>query len=158
MDLRVAEVPAAKEKIPSLVRSFERPQSQGFSQYLASQIEPGTLYGPNGRTIDKLKRDESRTDATGLHILKGLYFAETGNRLDPSMPVQIDSKMGPGLDSPFFSAFLGYYEQTQDGKHRSFGDAFSYRAIVREHVSAWLFVLYDKFSWFAVVRKPIQDN
>lgn len=59
MDIRVAEVPAAKDKMPSLLRSFERPQSEGFIRYLASQIEPGVLYGPDGKRIDKLKRDES---------------------------------------------------------------------------------------------------
>jgi hypothetical protein len=159
MDLRVADVPTAKRKIPSLLRSFERPEGQGFTQYLASQIEPGRLYGPDGRTIDKLRRDENRTNATGLHILKGLYFAETGNRLDTlSISVQIDSKMGPGLDSPVLSPFLGYYEQAQDKRQKSFGNAFSYRAIVREHLSAWLLLLYDRFSWFAVVRERTQNN
>src|SRR5262249_13843557 len=133
MDIRVAEVPAAKAKMSSLLRSFERPESEGFIRYLASQIEPGTICGPDGKTIDKLKRDESRTDATGLHILRGLYFTETGNRLDPSsIQVRIDSKMGPGIDSPFFSSFIGYYERAEDKRHRSFGDAFSYRGIVRE--------------------------
>lgn len=156
MDVRIAGVPAVSPKMPALLRSFERPQSQRFIRYLAGQIEPGVLCGPDGRTIDKLNRDHSRTDATGLHILKGLYFKETGSRLDlSSVPVQIDSKMGPGLDHPLFSQFLAYYGQAQDGRYRSFGDCFSYRAIIREHLSAWLFVLYDKFTWFSLVGRPI---
>jgi hypothetical protein len=156
MDLRIAGVPAAKPKRPAFLRSLERPQSQRFIQYLAGQIEPGMLYGADGKRIDKLNRDHSRTDATGLHILKGLHFKEIGSRLDMSaVPVQIDSKMGFGLDHPLFSKFLTYYEQAQDRRYGSFGDCFSYRAIIREHLSAWLFVLYDKFTWFSLIGTPM---
>lgn len=123
------------------------------------------ILAPNGNPMMTIQVDQQRVNRSGLHILRGLYFHETGKRLcDSSVGVQIESKAGLTADHPDMLIIAKAFQYLPDQRNGAAGTAFSYAAAFGQGRSVWLMLLYDYFFWVGIISErdvnelEINDN
>jgi hypothetical protein len=142
-----------------MTRSLQRPEARKFTEYLFSQMEPIPVLGVNGNPIQKLKQDVRRIDATGERIVRGLYFIEKGQPLDPGARITIASEDDMESVNPLLLDAVQAYDASTDQRKGSVGAAFSYVAGFQGERSVWVLMLYGFFFWFALVGEyPMEDE
>jgi hypothetical protein len=151
-DLRVAKQPAMESQMPAIRRSLERPQAQGFSKYLVSQMSPSAVLGADGKPLGwAMEIDQKRVNTTGGRIVRGLYFRELGKLVPADKQVKVACDFGMSPSHPLVLQFARVYQLCPDRRDHSMGDAFSYVAGIGPNFSTWLLILYDSFGWIATV-------
>jgi hypothetical protein len=114
---------------------------------------------PTGQPIMAVQTDQRRVNATGMHILRGLYFRETGKRLSgATADVRVASKSGLTAEHPAVLTAARVFNLFPDQRNGAMGSAFSYAAAFGYGRSVWLMLLYDYFFWIGSVdeREPAQ--
>ena len=100
IDIRANWNNAAHYNLPAIRRSLQRPAARGLAQYRWSQSNRMKILAPSGEPISAIQPDKQRVDRTGMHILRGLYFKETGKRLTEASNVLVASKTGLTAEHP----------------------------------------------------------
>lgn len=158
VDMRANFNSAAQSNLRSLVRSLQRPDAQGFAQYLAKQTTAARIVTPSGAPIMAIDPDRKRINNTGLRILRGLYFRETGKPLPTTAVVRVECKAGLTSDHPDMLTIARGWQVCQDHRNGAMGTAFSYAAAFGGGVSLWLMLLYDYFFWFGIVDARAEEQ
>ncbi len=154
VDLKSASQPTVQNNMSAILRSLQRPESQKFASYLVGQSQHSTVLGADGMPMGLYFEPESdRLNATGRHIVRGLYFVETGLPLSASLQLRVACKSGLTAEHPDVLQFARIYRSLSDKRHRSIGDAFSYVVGFYANWSVWLMLLYSQFFWLAIVQK-----
>ena len=151
VDLRANFNSAAQSNLKALARSLQRPDGRGFAEYLAKQTAATRIVTPSGMPIMMIDPDRKRINNTGLHILRGLYFRETGKPLPETATVLIENTTGLTSDHPDMATIVLGWQVCQDHRNGAMGTAFSYSAAFGDGVSFWLTLLYDYFFWSATI-------
>jgi hypothetical protein len=150
--------PDAKANLPTIFRSLNRPEAEGFkravlqSSFVVPQITPSGLYigQRSGFNVDltRLFRVVERT-------VRGLYFHETGKRIVRKYGVQVIS------DDSLRSTPRKHVRELQDTivtplahtRAKVIGTAFSYRFQImpKPPISAWGLTFYNAVSFVALI-------
>ena len=80
VDIRANWNNAAQFNLQAILRSLQRPNARGFAEYLRSQSNATWILSAAGVPYIAIDLDNQRVKNTGLHIIRGLYFRETGKR------------------------------------------------------------------------------
>jgi hypothetical protein len=153
LDLRASRNPDAQAKLPSILRSLQRPTAKAFAEYLSSQTTKSTILDHRGLPLSEIiDVDRERVNATGIRIIRGLYFLETGNILPFDATIKIGAKAGIHPHSRDAQTFARSYSKCPDHRNREIGNAFSYVVGFARIGSVWLLLLYDYFVWVATVQ------
>jgi hypothetical protein len=156
IDLSGAKQRDVQSNMPAILRSLQRPEARGFSQYLAAQMTDTTVLGPDGRPLGQaVDADRNRLNASGERMVRGLFFVESGNPLPSSTQVRIACKPGITASNPAIIQFASLYSGCPERRDRAIGDAFSYVAGFRPEFSIWLLMLYGHFTWLATIGGSI---
>jgi hypothetical protein len=151
-DIRANWNYAAQSSLPAIMRSLQRPDARGFADYLSRQSHVMKLLAPNGNPIMAMQTDQQRVNGSGVHMLRGLYFHETGKRLSgDSAEVWVASKAGLTAEHPEMLTIARVFQLFPDQRNGAAGTAFSYAAAFGRGRSAWLMLLYDYFFWIGSI-------
>ncbi len=151
MDIRANWNVAAQSNLPAIVRSLQRKDAKGFADYLGRQSRPSRILTMSGMPMNIVSTDKSRLDKTGIHVLRGLYFRETGKRLTAEFDVRVASKAGLAADHPDMETIARVFNLLRDHRNGAVGRAFSYVAGFGFGRSVWLMLLYDYYFWMATI-------
>jgi hypothetical protein len=89
---------------------------------------------------------------SGMHILRGLYFHETGNRLcGDSADVRAASKASLTAKHPVMLTIARVFHLFPGQRNGAAGTAFSFAAAFGHSRSVWLMLLFDYFFWIASI-------
>lgn len=155
VDLRSADQPDAKSKMPAIMRSLQKPEALGFTRYLLSQMSDTTVLGTNGRPMAQaVEADRVRLNATGERMVRGLFFIESGEPLPPSSKVRIAAKPGITHSNDAIQHFARMYAPCPNHRGREIGNAFSYAVAFYPQFSVWFLLLYGHFAWLATIGGP----
>jgi hypothetical protein len=156
IDLRGSDQQTIQAKMPSILRSLQRPNAKVFSEYLKNQFKDTTVLGPDGRPMGQtLEADRGRINATGERMVRGLFFAESGVALQASAKVRIAANPGISSSVPAIMQFARVYARCPDRRAKTIGDAFSYAVGFHRDFSIWMLLLYGHFSWLATIGGTI---
>lgn len=147
-------VPTAETVRKTVLRSLARPESQGFATHMRTsfiEIEyesPGGIYLGRGHAF---KMDIARVRNALRHIIRGLFFHETGHPLpyDHRVDASID-QWGDTVKSHLRLMFKG----RPKAKINRIGSVFEYSVIAPIDVptSFWLATFYQRVWMFGIVR------
>jgi hypothetical protein len=152
LDIRANWNNAAQFNLPAIVRSLQRRNAQGFANYLSRQSRRMNVLAPNGNHVMAIQTDQQRVNRSGMHILRGLYFRETGERLSlTSADVRVASKAGLTAEHPDMLTIARVFRVFPDQRNGAMGTAFSYAAAFGHRRSVWLMLLYDYFFWIGSI-------
>jgi hypothetical protein len=155
VDLRSADQPDAKSKMPAIMRSLQKPEALSFARYLLSQMSDTTVLAPNGRPMAQaVEVDRVRLNATGERMVRGLFFIESGEPLPPSTKVRIAAKPGITHSNDGIQHFARMYAACPDHRTKEIGNAFSYAVAFYPQFSVWFLLLYGHFAWLATIGGP----
>ena len=77
MDVRALQNPVARDRVFAAIRNVGRPNALAFATYLAKQRRPSRVLGSLGEPLGAVVNvDRNRVDATGRHIVRGLFRYE----------------------------------------------------------------------------------
>lgn len=165
LDIRANWNNAAQCNLPAIVRSLQRPNARGFAEYLGQQSRTMKTLAPDGNHMIAIQTDQERANRSGMHILRGLYFHETGKRLCGSTAdVRVASKAGLTAEHSDMLTIARVFQVFPDHRNGAAGTAFSYAAAFGDGRSVWLMLLYDYFFWIgsiderAVSERPEDDG
>lgn len=152
LDLRANWNYAAQSNVAAVMRSLQRTDARGFAEYLSSQTHVTKLFSPGGQHLTRIEVDTNRVNATGMHILRGLYFYVIGKRLPlETAHVRIGSKAGLTADHPDLKEITRTFSLMPKKRNGRIGTAFGYLAAIGDGISFWLLLLYDYFFWLGTV-------
>jgi hypothetical protein len=152
LDVRANWNYAAQSNLPAVLRSLQRPNARGFAEYLGQQAHRLKILGPGGTPVTVIQTDQRRVNASGMHILRGLYFHETRKRLSgETADVRVASKAGLTAEHPDMLTIARVFHLLPDQRNGSMGSAFSYAAAFGYGRSVWMMLLYDYFFWIGSV-------
>src|ERR1035441_9629184 len=66
------------------------PAGRRFSQYLGRHVSPSAIFGANGVPIGRMTQDYRRLNATGEHLIHGLYFVERSRPIRKDAAIRIE--------------------------------------------------------------------
>jgi hypothetical protein len=149
VDIRASHNKAAQFNLAAIRRSLEKPEARAFADYLTRQSRRMNILSPTGLPMVEISTDKQRVNNTGLHIMRGLYFIETGKVVPPDASLRLESKAGLTADHPDIHTIARVFRVLPDHRHRESGTAFSYMAGFGFNglVSTWVMLLYDYFFW-----------
>jgi hypothetical protein len=148
LDIRANWNNAAQSNLPAIIRSLQRPNARGFAEYLGQQSRSMKILAPNGNHVIAIETDQQRVNRSGMHILRGLYFHETGKRLCGNRAdVRVASKAGLTAQHSDMLTIARVFQLLPDQRNGATGTAFSYAAAFGHGRSVWLMLLYDYFFW-----------
>jgi len=151
-DIRANWNYAAQFNLPAIMRSLRRPDAQGFAGYLRQQSRSMSILAPNGTRVTALEIDQPRINRSGMHVLRGLYFHETGKQLSGSnADVRVASTVGLTSKDPDMLAIARVFQFLPDHRDGVTGTAFSYAAAFGHNRSVWLMLLYDYHFWIGSI-------
>ena len=153
LDIRANWNNAAQFNLPAIMRSLNKPDARGFASYLGRQSRRMSVLAPNGNHVVGASDGTSRgINRSGMHMLRGLYFHETGARLSGSnAEVRVASKSGLTAEHPAMLTTAQVFRLFPDQRNGAAGTAFSYAAAFGHSRSAWLMLLYDYFFWIGTI-------
>jgi hypothetical protein len=147
-DIRASWNYAAQSNLPAIIRSLQRPNARGFAEYVSQQSRLMNVLAPSGSPVMTIQVDQERINRSGLHILRGLYFRETGQRLSGnSSAVRIGSKAGLTAEHSDMLTIARVFQVFPDQRAGASGSAFSYAVALADRRSVWIMLLYDYFFW-----------
>jgi hypothetical protein len=149
VDFRASQNKAAQFNLAAIRRSLEKPEARAFADYLTRQSRRMNILSSTGLPMVEISTDKQRVNNTGLHIMRGLYFIETGKVVPPDASIRLESKAGLTADHPDMHTISRVFHVLPDHRHRESGTAFSYMAGFGHEglVSVWVMLLYDYFFW-----------
>jgi hypothetical protein len=148
LDVRAHWNYGAQSNIPAILRSLKRNDARGFVEYLNQQTRVTSILAPNGIPMVSIEGDRNRVNASGMHILRGLYFHETGKRLcGTNADVRVASTTGLTPEDPNMLTIARVFSIFPDRRDGALGSAFSYVAAFGYGRSVWLMLLYNYFFW-----------
>ena len=157
-DIRANWNYAAQINLQNIVRSLERPEAKLFGNYLARQSEQMRIVSASGAAINTIDIDKTRINRTGMHIVRGLYFRETGKVLPSNAAVHIGSTTGLDSGHPALTTFANLLVTLPNHRDGATGTAFSYYSAFNDRYSAWGLMLYDFFFWLATTDEGEETN
>jgi hypothetical protein len=159
LDIRATWNNAAQVNLPAIMRSLQRRDAQGFAALIRQQSSSMGIVTPSGSPINIIEPERERINHTGLHILRGLYFRETGHPLPASATVKLSHKAGLTADHPDILTMARLLLTVADRRDGAIGTAFSFMAGIGQHVSFWVMLLYEYFFWAASIDdRPKADT
>ncbi|PWU12000.1 MAG: hypothetical protein C5B51_01605 [Terriglobia bacterium] len=151
-DIRATWNYAAQSNLPAILRSLQRPNARGFAEYISQQSHLMNVLAPSGNPFVTVQIERQRINRSGLHMLRGLYFHETGKRLSgTSAAVRVGSKAGLTAEDSDMLTIARVFHLFPDQRNGAAGTAFSYAAAIGDRRSVWLMLLYDYFFWVGSV-------
>lgn len=151
-DIRATWNYAAQSNLSAIMRSLQRPNARAFAEYISQQSHLLNVLAPDGNPVLTVEFDRQRINRSGLHILRGLYFRETGNRLSgQNADVRLGSKAGLTHEHSQTLTIARVFRLFPDQRNGATGTAFSYAAAFGDRRSVWLMLLYDYFFWVGTV-------
>jgi hypothetical protein len=158
VDIRATWNSAAQSNLRSIAGSLAHPNARGFAQYLASHTTSARIVTPSGMPVMKIELDRKRLNKTGLRIMRGLYFRETGKPVPSVAAVRLESTTDLTADHPDMLTIATMWNVLTDHRDGATGRAFSYAAAFGRGVSVWLMLLYDYFFWAGTIdeRDPTE--
>ena len=152
LDIRANWNYAAQSNLPAIMRSLQRPDARGFADYIGRQSHVMKILAPNGNQVVTVQTDQQRVNGSGMHMLRGLYYHETGKRLcGSSADVRVASKAGLTAEHPEMLTIARVFQLLPDQRNGASGTAFSYAAAFGHGRSVWLMLLYDYFFWIGSI-------
>lgn len=159
LDIRAGSHRAVISNLPSIVRSLERPDARGFAQYLASQSTLTKILAWNGAPITSLNMDRQRVDATGMHILRGLYYLQHRRPMPKDAAVRVGCVPEITPDSSHAMEIIEIFKMFPEHRRGKAGTAFTYATAFGHQRSVWLMVLYDYFLWMGTIdERPASER
>ena len=160
LDVRASRNSAAQFQLPAIFRSLNRKDARGFADYLFRQSTDTTVLGATGIPLGRvIVADRDRVNNTGKRLLRGLYYSETGKRINSDATVLLESKAGLTAEHPDMLTIARVFKFVTDRRDRAFGKAFSYVAGFNQAISVWLMLLYDYFFWVGTVdERAIEER
>jgi hypothetical protein len=159
LDVRASKNTAAQFNLPAIIRSLQRPDARGFAEYIAGQTSISAILGPDGNPMGQMiEADRIRVDATGKHLIRGLYFIETRRPMPGHAILKVGSKAGLRSDHPDMLTIARAWRTVTDHRNGAVGTAFSYAAALGVGVSFWLLLLYDYFFWAGTIDERLPDG
>jgi hypothetical protein len=153
IDFRAQKNPVAQLKMPAVLRSFQRPESRAFSQYLVGQMSESMILGADGEPMGQsVEVDRNRVNATGKRLVRGLYYIEQKTNLGSPAEFRVASKAGITSKDPAIQQFARMYAGSTDRRSKEIGDVFSYAVCFYPEFSIWFLLLYEYFSWLATTQ------
>ncbi len=157
VDFRAQKHAAVQLKMPAILRSLQRPAAKPFSSYLLRQMSHSSILGADGNPMgQRVEVDQSRVDATGARLVRGLYYVETKSNLGSPEQFRIASKAGVVASDPAIQQFARMYAGCADHRTREIGDVFSYATCFWSSFSVWFLLLYGYFGWLAIIKQAAQ--
>jgi hypothetical protein len=158
LDLRASNNPDAQSKLPAILRSLQRPTAKAFAEYVASQTTKSMILDHRGQPSGEIiNMDRDRVNATGIRMIRGLYFSETGIILPSDATIKIAAKTGIHPQHTGAQTFALAYSKCPDRRSKEIGSAFSYVVGFAPIASVWFMLLYDYFVWMATVQLKEQE-
>lgn len=159
LDLRASRNTDVQSILPSVVRSLERPNAQGFLDYLRRETNHTIVLDQSGVPMGSVTEvNKSRVNATGARIVRALHYAETGKVLSPAAIVRTGAKVGLRAHDEDMLEIARVYSTFKEYRHREIGNAFSYVGCLAPGISVWLILLYDYFAWIGTADdRPKSD-
>jgi hypothetical protein len=152
LDIRANWNNAAQYNLPAVIRSLGRPDARGFAQYLGQQSRTMNVLAPNGNYLMAIHIDRERVNHSGMHMLRGLYFHETGKRLSLTRAdVRVESKAGLTAEHSDALTIARVFRVLPEQRNGAMGTAFSYATALGYRRSVWLMLLYDFFFWIGSI-------
>jgi hypothetical protein len=152
LDVQAAQNSAAQQKLSAILRSLQRPDARGFAEYLAGQSKATMVLGSDGLPMGTaILLDSQRVNRTGLRIMQGLYFIETGRRIPGNAAVMLASAAGLTAEHPDMLTIAHVFSLFPDQRDGALGCAFSYAAALGYERSAWVMLLYDYHFWVGTI-------
>ena len=151
LDVRAASHPDVIGSLSKMMRSLQYPEARGFAQSLGRASTPSTLFGPNGVRLAKLTQNGSRINATGLHIVRGLYYLERGKVIAKDAAIKLAHTTGLTSESREMLDIARVFAALADHRDGVAGRAFSYAAAFGHGVSVWVMLLYDYLFWVSSI-------
>lgn len=160
-DVRAFGNRTARARMEVLTRALARPDAAGFAAYLKGQTTSTRVLGVDGQPLGAMI-DRERVDATGEHIVRGLFFYEAKKVVSATATVRVGGKPGVEATDAAVQQFAKLYATWPERRSREVGDGFSYLAVSSgTGHSIWLLVLYEYFVWIvtiteeALLRPPV---
>jgi len=151
LDVRAASHGDVIGGMPSLMRWLANPGRRGFARYLAGQMKPLPIVGPNGAVIVKATQDVRRIDATGERIVRGIYYIQKRQPVPKSALVKVASRAGMTASDPDMLMIARVFRAAPERRDGAVGRAFSYAVALADRRTVWLMLLYDYFFWVGIV-------
>ncbi|MGZ4897534.1 MAG: hypothetical protein ACXVJ0_13735, partial [Candidatus Angelobacter sp.] len=153
IDFRASKNQDARSKLPAVLRSLQRPTAQAFARYLSNQTTKSTILDHRGLPMSEvIDADSQRLNSTGIRMIRGLYFFETGDILPLNAKLRIAAKAGIHPHDEGAKTFAFAYSKCSDQRSKEIGSAFSYVVGFSPIASVWLILLYEYFVWMATVQ------
>lgn len=153
VDVKATKQPCVLMTMPKLVRSLQRPEARGLATYLSRQTQPSLVLGADGLPLGQvIEVETARINATGRHILRGLYFLETGQKMPSDAKVHLGHVRDLRSSDRDALVVAQVYRLCSDRRSKEIGSQFSYSAGFNSQFSVWLLLLYQYFVWVATVQ------
>lgn len=142
---------------PATLRAFEKPAKKQFRTAILSTLRQSTIFGPDGQALRSYNVRLERLYRVVRRIACGLFFDQTGQRLDPAYGTGVlgDEELST-LDKRFRDEFLGYLARARTAVY---GDnVFSFRGFRNAEdrmMTGWQFHFYGKIEFIAATL-PLQ--
>jgi hypothetical protein len=98
-----------------------------------------------------MTQDYRRLNATGEHLIHGLYFVERSRPIRKDAAIRIEHQTGLNAKHPGMLTIAGVFNVFPEHRDGSVGHAFSYAAAFAGERSVWLLMMYDYFFWVASI-------
>ena len=164
----VADHPDAKEILPTVMRSLEKPDKTGFKNALLKNFHKMDLTSPGGLYLGKVgvfNVDLNRIYRVLERVIKGLFYHEKGYRLPDNYMVFIrsDSEMQKLTEDAKGKLMVEIIQPLASKTLHTVGnDVFSYRVAFTEadpNTSAWVLIFYQNvFFLCATLPKNIASS
>jgi hypothetical protein len=151
LDVRAASHRDVIGNVSSLLRSFQYPEGRKFAQYLGRNTNPTSILAASGAPIATMAQDRNRLNATGEHLLRGLYFIEKGRPVRNDATIRIEHTTGLHPEHPAMRTIAEVFYRFPERRDGAVGHAFSYGAAFGDEMSVWVMMLYDYFFWLATI-------
>lgn len=155
----VADHPDAKEILPTVMRSLEKPDKIGFRNSLLKNLQKRDLMSRGGLYLGKaatLNVDLNRIYRVLERVIKGLFYHEKGYRLPDNYMVNIysDSEMETLTEDARNKLKVDIIQPLASKTPHTVGnDVFSYRVAftdVDPNTSAWVLIFYQNVFFLCV--------
>ena len=151
LDVRAASHRDVIGSLSTFLRSLQYPEGRRFSQYLGRNMNLTTIFGANGAPIGRMTQDYRRLNATGEHLIRGLYFVERSRPIRKDAAIRVGHQTGLNAKHPDMLTIAEVYRAFPEHRDGAVGRAFSYAAAFADERSVWLMMMYDYFFWVASI-------
>lgn len=147
ISVKALNSPEAQANLPVVLRALERPEAKAFADYLSRNVRNSPILDWTGKPVRIQQVDRRRVNATGSHIMRGLWSLETRRAVPVGAEIMVQMISGIDPEDPMIESFVQMYDLCTERRERALGKTFSCVAGFRESRSVWLMLLYGYFAW-----------